>query len=83
MTVNVDLFKLGLKDGKIVSIGGLKEKLDELLELSEKVEWLYPSGDYTIFEGQGIRMYVKENKIYKVAFYNEEGESMQNGKRVL
>jgi len=66
MEVNIKLFRQAIEDKRIVTIGGLNIKVEELLKLAEKVDRTSVSEGYMVFEGPGIQFYVKENKIFKV-----------------
>lgn len=61
--VIMNLFKKGVKDGKITSIG-IKQK--ELTNLTDRVYKVEEIGEYTVFQSNTHRFYVKNNMIHKI-----------------
>lgn len=61
--VMLDLFKKAVKDGKITTVGIKKKKL---IDLIDKVIKIKDIGQYTVFQSNTHRFYVKNNIIYKI-----------------
>ncbi|MBF4693314.1 HNH endonuclease [Fusibacter ferrireducens] len=73
LTINIELFKKAVLDGKVISQVEPKYNQDELVGLAHGIESIFRNKINTVFEGDGYRLYVKENKIYKmVRFHHEE-----------
>ncbi|SKC88460.1 HNH endonuclease [Maledivibacter halophilus] len=64
--VMVYLFKKAVKDGKI-SKAGVKLKKKDLASIASTIFKIEDIGKYTVFQSNTHRLYIKDNKIYKVA----------------
>ncbi len=61
--VMLNLFKKAIKDGKITSIG-IKQR--DLTDLTDNVCKIEEIGEYTVFQSNVHRFYVKNNMIHKI-----------------
>ncbi|WP_432661974.1 HNH endonuclease [Wukongibacter baidiensis] len=61
--VMLSLFKKAVQDGKITSTG-IKEK--DLIDLTDNVYKIEEIGEYTVFQSNTHRFYIKNNKIHKI-----------------
>ncbi|GAU76396.1 HNH endonuclease [Fusibacter sp. 3D3] len=69
VAINIALFKRAVSDGKV---SNPPCDLDELIILAHGVESVFRNKVNTVFEGEGYRLYVKENKIYKIVRFHHE-----------
>ena len=72
VTINIELFKRAVSDGKVGNQPDSKYNIDELTILAQDIESVFRNKINTVFEGKGYRLYVKENKIYKVVRFHQE-----------
>lgn len=70
--VNVKLLQNGIENGKIKSVTGITETPEEIKHLSKSVKSVFRNRINTVFEGTGVRIYVKENKIYKIVKFRHD-----------
>jgi len=76
MTVNIELFKCAVVDGKITKASDVYIVQNQLVALTQKIETIFRNKVNTVFEGPGFRLYVKDNRIYKmVKFHQMEADS--------
>ena len=72
--INIQLFKKAISDGKVGDQSGHKYSLRELMILAHGVESVFRNKVNTVFEGKGYRLYVKDNKIYKIVRFHHDQE---------
>ena len=72
LEINIELFERAVRDGKVGNSSGIKCNLDELIYLAHGAESVFRNKVNTVFEGKGYRLYVKENKIYKIIRFHHE-----------
>lgn len=74
LDININLFKMAVKDGRISSSVDKKLDFDGLKRLVKGVETVFRNKVNTVFEGNGYRLYVKDNRIYKIVSFHHTDE---------
>jgi len=64
--LNIDMFKRGIVDGFINPIGGLSYKKSAIMDIVEAVSDYELDHQFSIFISGKYRIYIKENKIFKI-----------------
>lgn len=68
--VNLSLFTRAVLDRKILAVGGLQISHAQLDQLAVNVQRVFASGAFIVFETDDTRLYIKENKVFKLVTFH-------------
>lgn len=64
--IQIKLFIRAVEDRKVIYYSSIKIKYDDMVRIAREINVVEAFNDYTIFESHCYKLYVRENKIFKM-----------------
>jgi len=81
--INIALFKRAIIDKRILPDHKINITYHELLLYVRTIKKVIYNKANTVFEGAGVRFYIKENIIHKIVYFNMEEHFLENNEVIM